>query len=526
MICEVSFYQAWREIRPDTGGTADETVIKLRPAYSQHPYAGFLEMGQQESIKYRKGHLKFLHDASGEAFEFTSWPLVRSMERESFNFQGNSFFETIERRMDDVARNLAWRVQNEPNASSVERAQVLLNVSPFHPIARTALIKFAWDKVRGQASDWERTSRSQPTVLLALSEQYAVHQDSTSAERLLQSISELTPTAEFISALAEQYAHAGNYEAWLRTMERLADLPDVRDRGGTHAAIVEECMNRADWPKAHEHADAGIKAGSTAGLLGGARFYEAQELWDLAEACYRKASEGDPAAAFEWYFFCKRTGQGDANRAAAIVAKYMGGREAQKYSDPRAQLYMQILPGTYFLLAKKPETARQYFDEEFVRNGDPYCGLEVALISDHLKDLKLRDQRLADISARHARWKQLTPRTPHDELVAVAAMLAADLRKKGDGDFDLTSIDKLLSAANEIERINCNYFIGEYLQVHGKPEKAIHWWMKCMALLPVGAASRTLAGSELFDDRISPAEYEKSVKDRTAKPVVGGPSEK
>ncbi len=421
-------------------------------------------------------------------------------------------------RTDDTAGELSAQARNMTPENSIPICRSLLAVSPYHPLARSRLIGYAWNDVKKDAVKWERTSATQPAVLLALSKQYAAAKD-PAADRLLKAAAEANPTAEYIAAIAAQYAKEGKTAEWLAAMKRLAEMPDVPDRGRIRAAIIDYYLNRGQWQDAREHAEDAIKAGTTDGLVAAAGFYEAQQIWEPAEAQYRKASEEDPAAAFEWYFFCKRTGHGDEAAAHRVAAKYMNDREGLKNQNPQPHLYMQILPGAYYLLLKKPETARQFFEDEFRRNADPYCGMQVALISDRLNEKKLRDQRLAEIGSRYHEWKRLSDDRPHDEIVALAAIFVADLAKKGEGDLDLDAIDKL-TGAREMERINCYYFVGEYLRLHGKLEKAVDVWQKCMPRLPMRAVNRTLAGSALFEAGIGPDEYATAVKDRTANPAA------
>ena len=183
-------------------------------------------------------------------------------------------------------------------------------------------------------------------------------------------------------------------------------------------------------------------------------------------------------------------------------------------------MFMLTPPATYYLLAGKPEVARRYFVEEFMRAGDPFCGMHAALISDQLKDPKLRDQRLAEIAARHGGWTRISPTRPHNEIVALAAMFVADLGKKTNGDLDFKAIDNLLEKSTEMERINCRYFVGQYLRLRGKPELAIEPWLQCMPLLPMRAINRTLAANALLDAGVTPDVYEQAIKDRTAKPTA------
>ena len=53
MLEEVSFYQAWRQLRPDVGRHAETDVARLLPSVPQHRYRGFLEMAQPDPTAHR-----------------------------------------------------------------------------------------------------------------------------------------------------------------------------------------------------------------------------------------------------------------------------------------------------------------------------------------------------------------------------------------------------------------------------------------------------------------------------------------
>ena len=362
MLREISFYQAWRQMCPESETTGTGSIEDLPSLYADHPDAGFLRMAQASSAESRKAFRTLLETVDADGMEFQQWPLVDFLGRETnSNFRGPMFLNVaIQNRMDDVARDIVRRIQNEPNPNSVPRAKRLLAISPYHPTGRTTLIRFAWDQVRGQAADWERTSRTQSTVLVALGKQYAATNDSASARRLLKAMADVTPTAANVAALAIEYDHEGNHAAWEKTVERLVTLPDLRNRGTVHAQLVDNYMVHGEWQKARPHADAAIESGESAGLIGGASFFEAQRNWDNAEAAYRKASETDPAMSFKWYFYCKRTGHGDVKEAHKLGAKSMTDRQEQVSREPQAYMFMLTPPATYYLLAGKPEVARRY----------------------------------------------------------------------------------------------------------------------------------------------------------------------
>ena len=128
-----------------------------------------------------------------------------------------------------------------------------------------------------------------------------------------------------------------------------------------------------------------------------------------------------------------------------------------------------------------------------MRAGDPFCGMHAALISDQLKDPKLRDQQLAEIAARQGGWARISPARPHNEIVALAAMFVADLGRKPTAIW--TSKRSTICWKNPLKWSGSTVATSwaNICALRGKPELAIEPWLQCMPLLPMRAINRTLA---------------------------------
>ena len=509
MIREMSFYQAWRQARPDMdwgGGGAGH----LAPTFADHPGRVYLEVGQAQ------GPMDL------EMLEWQEWPMIDSPEGNLWGAQGGDFMQIIRRRLGDVARDRNIQLASIATIWQLPFAQKLIQISPYHPAARTVLIEQAWDQVRGQTADWPETSATQPAVLLALGKRYLEASDLAAAERALKAAVAAEPSQANYKSLIQVYAKLHDSARWLAAMDELIAIPGIEDRGSLLAAVNDYLMGEGEWERARHYADAAIKAGGSIPTLSAAAWYEAQQDWEPAERAYRRASKADPGVALDWYFFCKRTGQGDAAAALLLGKNYLEEREQAKAMFlRRPDLFQQIPAGTFYLLSGEMEKARVCFDEEFTRSGDPFCGLHSALISDRLNDAALRDSRLKAIPARLGDWNKLTPGRPRNEVMMLVGRFVIDLARGAKADFDLTEIDKQLAAATEIERVNCRYFLADYLARHGQPDKAVEYWQQCAAAMPMRGVNRTLACAELCDRAVLPKTYRAAILDRP-KPKPAG----
>ena len=76
--------------------------------------------------------------------------------------------------------------------------------------------------------------------------------------------------------------------------------------------------------------------------------------------------------------------------------------------------------------------------------------------------------------------------------------IIADLAAGSKGESDLKEIDSYMNSLCSDHRANLPYFIGKYLQLRGKPEKAKDYYRRSFATIQVAYWNRTLAGAELI----------------------------
>lgn len=389
-----------------------------------------------------------------------------------------------------------WHVSHKASYRRV------LEVSPFSPFARAALIEGDWKLTERDAAQWEKESAGQPNVLMALGQQYLTARKLDDAERCLAAAAKLAPSVKGAQLLAEVYKQRGDTQRWIATLEALSNDP----QSGVDAAkipllISQHFLNRRQFEQALPWAEKAANAGDSRGVAQAAAICEGLQDWASSEKWIKQMSLME--SPHMWFFWCKRTGQGDMAAAHRLALDYFQKRDELRKTSVRTdpQLYMQVIPGTFYLLVGDVNKARVCFEEEFFRNHDAVCGLQAILIADQQQNTKGRDTMLADL--KNDRWQK----EEHPQLVALSQLFAADLAKGGACKLDWAAIDKLSAAATADEQMPFHYFVAVYARSHGNEDKAIEYWRRCITRTPINSLSRTLAGVALLDRGIGPADY-------------------
>ena len=240
--------------------------------------------------------------------------------------------------------------------------------------------------------------------------------------------------------------------------------------------------------------------------------------WQLAERYTQAAAERYQGSELYWYFFCRRTGQGDLQAAKSLARKYL-----QDPATPPAWLE-NFWIGDFYLLEGETETALKHFERCHDKSNDPYDGLRVAVVADQMKDAKRRDAMLLRIKEKGPEFIASSTGKPRTELLSLVQWMIDGLAKGGKGDIDLAAADKVGAAVEvDLQRMNYYYYLGKYLDLHGKPERAIHYWKLCLTHTGMDDLCRNLAGVELLQRGYSPDCYLTLLADQKPNDAKGKP---
>ena len=160
------------------------------------------------------------------------------------------------------------------------------------------------------------------------------------------------------------------------------------------------------------------------------------------------------------------------------------------------------------MLEQKFDKAKQLLEEDFAERHNPFQGLHLALLEDRMKDAAKRDAALLQVRNEGPGYRREATGRPRKELISLAELFMQDLAHGGKGEIDLDAAAKVRATADGTEQMNFNYFLASYLDLHGKTDKAIQYWKRCMACTgPMHNFNRTLAGAALVEHGLKPEDY-------------------
>lgn len=207
-----------------------------------------------------------------------------------------------------------------------------------------------------------------------------------------------------------------------------------------------------------------------------------------------------------WYFYCRRTGHGDLDAARGLARRYL--ENADTLGAPEATTHI----GMFHDLEGNPAPALKLAEKELAERGDPCCGLSVALLADERKDPKTRDAALKEARTRGSQYVSVVTHQKRTELAGLAAMIADDLAAGAKGRIDLAAAAQLCAKATPNDQQFFLWFLGKYLDLHGKPKEAEKCWKQCLAIMEdANLLAKTSAGAALVAHGLKADDFYKEV---------------
>lgn len=485
VIEEISFVQVERNLEFLATGLSvslDDTQLELAPLVADHPYRRFIE-SFCDDLALRRQRLSQLNavlrpqDLSlNEDFILTcldkqDFPGVERLGSMVMRHQDIVYRDLLQTA--DYSRELFWK----------EYAGHLRRVSPHSTLTIATSVEIDWEFAEPRAAQWEKDYAKSPHVLLALGEQYLKHEKYADAVRCLEPAIRLMPEYRSYAALASAWEKQKDEKKWQETWDRFLEEEDY---GLTHAKarvkVAEHFMQQKRWKEALPYAEAAADTGAAwamrcaADCLSGLkRHAEAEELMQAVAQRYD--------AATLWYFWCRRTGQGDLVAARKEVrAALMAGQILLDDPEPLA----------FLVLEGEKEEALKHYHASLVKEGSPMYGWMASLLNDEQKQPKNRDAGLKIVIENGNKPKY--ERKYLVELAKLAQEALADPAKleqlPGQADALLAKID------DPQERCVVAYLAGKFLDLRGKPTEGLAL-LKQAADSPFTTPASALAVAEL-----------------------------
>jgi hypothetical protein len=498
MIVETTFLQTFRRaqfLRKKLGVPADSFIDAYDPLTKLHPYADFVRRFHSEGLPPDRFQVAATKLLEGDAHALQGWMTNDWPDQLQNKFRGNSANATA-----GLANEIALESRYKPNG--YYRGEMLA-VTPHSPSAKASEVLSGNLKPGADTKIWEEEAAQYPALARAFADKYREVGDLVKYEHFLKQAIKLDPSIDNYHALAAYYKSQKNDDLWLTTLEEFLKQPDF---GLYHARIRVDISTyfaqRREWDKALPYSNAAAQTGAQWALLDAWRVNEANQNWEESETMVRLAIEryrGDPRW---WYYWCRRTGQGDLEAARErLLPEGLDGLKPREGLDNTDICIIQMLEG-------HRAAALDRMAEEFHQTNNPWIGMQAALLADQLRDNKRRDALLTRIVEKGAahHWGYLGQPTRVDT-IAMAKMFLADLAAGGKAELDFDKLHAMRDASLGSEDCNVNYFLACYLNNRGKEKEAIEYWKQCMGSSNLTMFARVQAGQQLASRGIDPKEW-------------------
>ena len=333
----------------------------------------------------------------------------------------------------------------------------------------------------------EKQIRSDPKCFEILGDRYMTIGSQLEAIRCYQESLKLLTSTSATQKLAEIYYQKKQFEKWEQTYLNFFETEDL---GLAHqSAKLKLCNGFIRQGLFHEAKPYAIEAARNWSLRGLSKASFVAEMlgqWEESEKWSREASESYPAfSGWRWYFWCCRTGRGDAKAARELAEIYIQG-----FSDKnRAEC---ISRGACHLLDGDQQQALEAYRKALAFKPTLTCTWMVAHLSRKLNDEPSRTQ---SITALKNFQLENTEPDPIDGFQTAAIQLL----ETGEASDDL--LKQLEAEYLKLDVINQSafgYYLGIELDAIGKPKLAEKYFLRSMICMKDEICG-TLAGAELVE---------------------------
>jgi tetratricopeptide (TPR) repeat protein len=508
LIRELSFMQVYRRAhfeRYQLSVPSEDWLAAAAPLVEGHPCRVFLETFAWDADKLNEALKRLTKlDFVGQAYPVQLfYDRVKTLPDEAAR---NVVYNRLIGNQDEVARDLVvfirWYAgqQSDPGKDMLER---LLKASPYSPLARGLLVQYHWDDVQDKVAEWDKAAAQYPGLASTFAQRYTNLGRWDDAERCLKGAIKIVPSdLALYRQLGAIYQQQGQTDRWLATLEEYLKQPDYGlEHFSVQSEIAYHFMNRRQWQKALPYAEGAAECYSGWGLRCAAACYEGLQRWDKAEEHFRACSQRYDSESLDWYLFCRRTGQGQLEKAREFARAYV---EKLAGLTGKPGPYRLIM---FHLLEEQPEKALSEMEKTLGKNLNADDAVWMALIADQLKDAKKRDTALNRARVLAGGGDSDTE-TPPNGVIALVNLVTKDLAQGGEGKIDPAAADKISrSLASGRDRFCFHFAMAHYCRLHGRPEDADRYAKRCMGWTTIDAPYRTLAGAILVDHGVKPAEY-------------------
>ena len=460
----------------------DEFLEESRPLIADHPYRWVIEA-------YNTPEGRRISDTA-EGLGITDF---EATEYDYVKYRGGPIFNEVQAHAEPTTRDLVYLARHGGAGKDVATvAGKLRRISPHSPYAVAAEIELDWPRARARAGEYEKAYAGHPIVIGALARQYLGAKDAVASARCLRQYLRLSPDLWAYQAVADLARARGDIEGWRTTLEAFVKGPSTGlDKVAVLVAIARDYMARKQWKKAARYADEAAASGAGWALECASLCHEAMADWGPAELYIRQAAERYPASAAGWFKFCARTGHGEVRAALRLLT-----RNYDQAID-RLDVDQVFLFTTRLILDRRPKRALEVFRQAASRLDEPGLRLHAALLADELGDKATRDASIKEIVE--------GPKTRGLKTAQILGLFQASFAGGDPAAIDLAAVDGLIAQMPARSRGNAYYWVGRFLELHGRKDDALTYYKLGVAATDSAAYLRVLAAEALRRNGVDPA---------------------
>ncbi|MGD9635825.1 MAG: tetratricopeptide repeat protein [Pirellulales bacterium] len=342
-----------------------------------------------------------------------------------------------------------------------------------------------------QIAAWEERAADDPLALSRIGQLYNEQSKFDAAVRSFNKSYSLSPAYETAISLADAYRAAGKDEQWLPALEAYLQEEDYSlGHALIHQKIADDLIRQHKWAEAEPHALEAAQTWSAWGLTLAGQVCEGLGHWQESEKWYREAATSYPTySAYQWYFWCCRTGRGDKEAARKAFDEFL----QLDWVQSRAQgenypLIDNLLSGNYQEVLEEIQSRSDYAEND-------YWQLHAALMAKRIGNEQLYGELI------DATTKQVleTYRESDPNICKLYESIQLLAREGKLSEEQIASLDKLLEKFGPISTANYCYLLGEQLALHGDANNAEKYWRLSLSSGQFQQYNATLSGHRLAE---------------------------
>lgn len=351
------------------------------------------------------------------------------------------------------------------HGSGFERVAVerLQRASPRSPVLVEVALQGARPAAEAleAAPTWEKEHADHARVQRVLSVFYHQQRRDEDSRRCLDRAIALSPDRWCYETLAGLHEAAGDRVKWREALEKVLELPDTGlDHAQVRVRIARYYMGRSEWKEALPYADAAAETWAAWAMECAADCHEGARDMKGAELWMRRV--GERYGGTRWYYWCVRTGEGDATAAKKVAEARF---KAVRSGAPSSSGDWEAL-GAFYVLEGKRADALEWYARANKASPVPAWSLMTALLTDD------SDERAGILTAVGERAGQFRGSDGRNR--AATADLAKLMKRvfSKEETLDPAAVERIFTKASQKEKRYLGYIAGRFLIDQGFAKEA------------------------------------------------------